>query len=60
MLQINGKGRERVIVSVRATTKDELKAFALADSKIKELIGDSEIVRVVCVPKRLVNIVIRQ
>lgn len=59
MLQINGKGRERVIVPSEAT-KEELKAFALADPKIKELIGDSEIVRVVCVPKRLVNIVIRQ
>ena len=59
MLQINGKGRERVIVPSEAT-KEELEAFALADPKIKELIGDSEIVRVVCVPKRLVNIVIRQ
>ncbi|NCD08729.1 MAG: leucine--tRNA ligase [Negativicutes bacterium] len=58
ILQINGKGKERIVVPSEAT-KEELEAFALSDAKIKEIIGDKEIVRVVCVPKRLVNIVVR-
>ena len=58
ILQINGKGKERIVVPSEAT-KEELEAFALSDAKIKEIIGDQEIVRVVCVPKRLVNIVVR-
>lgn len=58
ILQINGKGKERIVVPSEAT-KEDLEAFALSDAKIKEIIGDQEIVRVVCVPKRLVNIVVR-
>ncbi len=58
ILQINGKGKERIVVPSEAT-KEELEAFALADAKIKEIIGTKEIVKVVCVPKRLVNIVVR-
>ena len=40
-------------------SKEELEAFALSDAKIKELLGGKEIIKVVCVPKRLVNIVVR-
>ena len=58
ILQINGKGKERIVVPSEAT-KEELEAFALSDAKIKELLGGKEIIKVVCVPKRLVNIVVR-
>lgn len=58
ILQINGKGKERIVVPSEAT-KEELEKFALADEKIKELLGGKQIVKVVCVPGRLVNIVVR-
>jgi leucyl-tRNA synthetase len=57
-VQINGKLRSRVLASPEASN-DELQAMALADAKIREQIEDKHIVKVIVVPKRLVNIVIR-
>jgi len=58
LLQINGKGKDRIIVPSEAT-KDDLEKFALADTNIKALIGDKQIVKIIAVPGRLVNIVVK-
>jgi len=57
-VQVNGKLRSRLITSPEVS-ETELKAAALADDKVKALIDGREIVKVVVVPKRLVNVVIR-
>jgi leucyl-tRNA synthetase len=57
-IQINGKLRSRVVVSPKISGED-LQALALADAKIKEHTGDKQIVKVIVVPGRLVNIVVK-
>lgn len=57
-VQINGKLRHRLMASPDATN-EELEQMALADEKVKEYIDGKEIVKIVVVPKRLVNIVVR-
>jgi len=57
-VQVNGKLRSRLMASPE-TPNEELEAMAKADDKIQELISDKEIVKIVVVPKRLVNIVVR-
>ena len=56
-VQINGKVRTRVTVPADVDAKG-LEAAALADEKVKELIGDKKVRKVIAVPGRLVNIVI--
>ncbi|RPJ05040.1 MAG: leucine--tRNA ligase, partial [Spirochaetaceae bacterium] len=58
VVQINGKVRSKLEVA-RGLTADQLKAEAMASSRIKELVGGKEIVRVIAVPDRLVNIVLK-
>ena len=57
-IQVNGKLRSRLLVSPDVT-EDELRAAALNDEKIRTLIDGREVVKVIVVPLRLVNIVIR-
>lgn len=57
-VQINGKLRSKVLASPDADNKT-LETLALADSKVKENIDGKEIVKVIVVPKRLVNIVVK-
>ena len=57
-LQVNGKLKGRLVVPA-AATKDELEKLALAESHIAETVDTSKIVKVVCVPGRLVNIVVK-
>ncbi len=57
-VQINGKLRSRVIAAPE-TPNDELEKLALADEKVREYTAGKEIVKVIVVPKRLVNIVIK-
>jgi leucyl-tRNA synthetase len=56
-VQVNGKLRSRLIVSP-GVTEDELRAAALADDKIRGFTDGREILKVVVVPKRLVNVVV--
>jgi leucyl-tRNA synthetase len=58
VIQINGKLRSRIVVPVSAS-EDEITALALADEKIKPWIQDKEIKKVVYVPRKLVNVVVR-
>ena len=56
VIQVNGKVRDRIRLSIHAT-EDEAKAAVMASPKIKELVAGKTIRKVVVVPKKLVNIV---
>jgi leucyl-tRNA synthetase len=55
-IQVNGKVKARIVVPA-AAGQDEVKAAALADEKVAELLGGKEPRKVIVVPGRLVNIV---
>ncbi len=57
-IQVNGKLRSRIIVSPE-TPKEDLEQMALADAKIKEYTDGKEIVKIIVVPNRLVNVVVK-
>ncbi|HEX8162674.1 MAG TPA: leucine--tRNA ligase [Pyrinomonadaceae bacterium] len=57
-VQVNGRLRSRLVAAPEAT-EDELRASALADEKVRGFIEGREIVKVIVVPRRLVNIVVR-
>jgi leucyl-tRNA synthetase len=57
-VQVNGKLRSRVVVSPDISEAD-LRALALADSKVQSFIDGHKIVKVIVVPQRLVNVVIK-
>ena len=56
--QVNGKVRDRVIASASAS-EEELKALALAAPNVAAHIAGREIVRIVVVAGKLVNVVVR-
>jgi len=57
-VQVNGKLRGRVFASPEASN-DELEKLALADDKVREHTDGKDVVKVVVVPRRLVNIVVK-
>ena len=57
-IQVNGKLRSRVIAAPDVS-EDELRASALADERVRALTDGREVVKVIVVPRRLVNVVIR-
>jgi leucyl-tRNA synthetase len=57
VIQVNGKVRDRMMMSIQAS-EEEIKTAALALPKIQELIAGKQILKVVVIPKKLVNIVI--
>ncbi len=57
-VQINGKLRTRISAKPE-TSEEELRAAALADEKVLGWIDGREVVKVIVVPQRLVNIVVR-
>ena len=58
VLQINGKVRSRLTVAA-GTPREELERLALADGRIRELTAGKQIIKVIVVPDKLVNIVVR-
>ncbi|MDU4960725.1 MAG: leucine--tRNA ligase [Sporomusaceae bacterium] len=58
VLQINGKVRDKILVpaGIDAPTLEKL---ALAQEKVQSLIDGKQVVKVICVPQRLVNIVVK-
>lgn len=58
VLQVNGKVRDKITVAASLTAK-ELEAIAMQQSKLQELIAGKTIVKIICVPKKLVNIVVK-
>jgi leucyl-tRNA synthetase len=57
VVQVNGKVRDRIRLSIQATD-EEVKAAALAQPKIQQLIAGKRVGKVVLIPKKLVNIVV--
>jgi len=57
-VQVNGKIRSRITVPADAD-EEAIKAIALADEKVKAAIAGKEIVKVLVVKGRLVNIVVK-
>ena len=58
VIQINGKVRGRVFVAF-GTAKEALEKQALGDSKIQPLLVGKQVVKVIVVPDKLVNIVVK-
>ena len=58
VVQINGKVRGKLSVSANVS-KEEMEKIAIEDEKIKALVEDKTVIKVVAVPKKLVNIVIK-
>jgi len=57
-IQINGKNRSRIVVPV-GLPEAEMQERALADEKIRALLEGKQVVKVIVVPDKLVNIVAR-
>jgi leucyl-tRNA synthetase len=59
VVQINGKLRSRMTVAVDEDA-EKIKQIALADEKIIALLSGAKVLKVIYVPKKLVNIVVAQ
>jgi leucyl-tRNA synthetase len=57
-VQVNGKLRSRIYAAPNETSEG-LQVLALADPKIQEFVEGKDIIKVVVVPGRLVNYVVR-
>ena len=56
VVQINGKVRSKMIIAA-GTPKEELEKLAFENEKIKSLTEGKKIIKVICIPDKLVNIV---
>ena len=57
-VQVNGKVRDTIRIK-KDSSKEELEELAMNSEVIKKWLEGKEIVKVICVPNRIVNIVIR-
>jgi leucyl-tRNA synthetase len=57
-VQVNGKLRSRVVVAPDVSD-EELRTLALADGKVQSFIDGHKVVKVIVVPQRLVNVVVK-
>ena len=57
-VQVNGKLRDTIVVSADET-EEAIKEKAQASEKIKALLAGKEIVKIIAVPKKLINIVVK-
>jgi leucyl-tRNA synthetase len=58
VVQVNGKVRSRVFAPF-GTPKEEIEARALADDKLKPFVEGKQVVKIIAVPDKLVNIVVK-
>ena len=58
VVQINGKVRGKLSVAANIS-REEMEKVAMEDEKIKALVEGKTIIKVVAVPKKLVNIVVK-
>ena len=58
VVQINGKVKEKLMVAADSD-KQALEKIALENEKIKELTEGKTVVKVIAVPGRLINIVVK-
>ena len=57
-IQVNGKLRSKIVVPF-GTPKDELERLVLADEKVKLNITGKQVVKIVIIPDKLVNVVVK-
>jgi leucyl-tRNA synthetase len=57
-VQVNGKLRSK-LVTARNLPEDEIRKLALADAKIQEYTKGQNVMKVIYIPNRLVNVVVR-
>lgn len=58
VLQINGKVRDKIVIP-SGLTGTEMEKMALSQEKVKALLADKTVVKVITVPQKLVNIVVK-
>lgn len=58
VVQVNGKVRDRIKAPVNSN-EDELHQIALQNSRIIELTKDKKIVKIIVIPNKLINIVVK-
>ncbi|HEX2259406.1 MAG TPA: class I tRNA ligase family protein, partial [Actinomycetota bacterium] len=58
VVQVNGKVRDRIEVSAEIT-KDEMTSLAIASERVKAYLNGGEPHKVIAVPPKLVNVVVR-
>jgi leucyl-tRNA synthetase len=58
VVQVNGKVRSHVPAAA-GTPREELERLSLADSRVRHFVDGKQIVKVIVVPDKLVNIVVR-
>jgi leucyl-tRNA synthetase len=58
VIQVNGKLRGRINVAF-GTPREALEKLVLADSKVQPLLDGKQVVKVIVVPDKLVNIVVK-
>ncbi|ABR48471.1 leucyl-tRNA synthetase [Alkaliphilus metalliredigens QYMF] len=58
VMQVNGKVKDRMMVPTNVS-KEELESLAMKNEKIIQIIEGKQIIKIIAVPKKLVNIVIK-
>ena len=58
VVQVNGKLRGKIVTDIN-TSEEDMKSLALNLENVKKYICDKEIVKVIVIPKKLVNIVVK-
>ncbi|MCQ2548139.1 MAG: leucine--tRNA ligase [Clostridia bacterium] len=58
VVQLNGKVKEKISIA-NNLTKEELEKIALEDENVKKLLDGKNVIKVIAVPNRLVNIVVK-
>ena len=58
VVQINGKIRDKIMVP-NGASREDMEKIAMEAQKVKEAIEGKSVVKVICVPGKLVNIVVK-
>lgn len=58
VLQINGKVRDRIMIAT-GISREEMELAARENARVRELTAGKTIVKMICVPDKLVNIVVK-
>jgi leucyl-tRNA synthetase len=58
VVQVNGKLKSKLSVAAEAS-KEEILAAAKADQKVLDAVGEKQIIKEICVPGKLVNLVVK-
>ena len=58
VLQINGKVRDKIVIPANID-REAMQEAAMQQPRVQELTAGKQVVKVICVPKKLVNIVVK-